>query len=52
MSKNISKEQFNALIFCMAQRAIQESKQKDFIEYIQELSKQNENICKTKSTMP
>ena len=41
--KNITKEQFNAIIFCMAQRAIQENKQKEFIQYIQEISN-NENI--------
>ena len=43
MKKNITKEQFNAIIFCMAQRAIQENKQKEFIQYIQEISN-NENI--------
>lgn len=43
MKKNITKEQFNAVIFCMAQRAIQENKQKEFIQYIQEIGK-NENI--------
>ena len=37
MSKNISKEQFNALIFCMAQRAIQEGKQAEFVKYLQGL---------------
>lgn len=52
MKKNITKAQFDAILFCMAQRAIQENKQKDFIEYMQELSKQDENICKTKSAMP
>ena len=43
MKKNITKEQFNAVIFCMAQRAIQENKQKEFIQYIQEIGN-NENI--------
>lgn len=52
MKKNITKAQFDAILFCMAQRAIQENKQKDFIEYMQELSKQDENIYKTKSAMP
>ena len=49
--KNITKEQFNAVIFCMAQRAIQEGKQKEFIQYIQEIDK-NENISETKNKMP
>ena len=48
--KNITKEQFNAIIFCMAQRAIQENKQKEFIQYIQEIGN-NENICKEKRKM-
>lgn len=41
----------NSVLFCMAQRAVQENKQKEFIQYIQEIDK-NENISETKSTMP
>lgn len=37
MKNNITKEHFNALIFCMAQRAIQEGKMDEFIKFIKEL---------------
>ena len=37
MKKNITKEQFNAVIFCMAQRAIQENKVDDFLKFIEKL---------------
>ena len=32
MKKNITKAQFNAVIFCMAQRAIQENKVDEFLK--------------------
>ena len=35
--KNITKEQFNAIIFCMAQRAIQENKVDEFLKCIEKL---------------
>ena len=35
--KNITKEQFNAIIFCMAQRAIQENKVDEFLKFIEKL---------------
>ena len=37
MKKNITKEQFNAIIFCMAQRAIQENKVDEFLKFIEKL---------------
>jgi len=37
MKKNITKEQFNAVIFCMAQRAIQENKVDEFLKFIEKL---------------
>ena len=37
MKKNITKEQFNAIIFCMAQRAIQENKVDEFSQFIEKL---------------
>ena len=41
----------NSVLFCMAHRAVQEGKQKEFIQYIQEIDK-NENISETKNKMP
>ena len=35
--KNITKEQFNAIIFCMAQRTIQENKIDEFLKFIEKL---------------
>ena len=35
--KNITKEQFNAVIFCMAQRAILENKIDEFLKFIEKL---------------
>ena len=35
MKKNITKAQFNAIIFCMAQRAIQENKVDEFLKFIE-----------------
>ena len=35
--KNITKEQFNAVIFSMAQRAIQENKVDEFLKFIEKL---------------
>ena len=37
MKKNITKEQFNAVIFCMAQRAIQENKIDEFLKFSEKL---------------
>ena len=37
MKKNITKAQFNAIIFCMAQRAIQENKVDEFFKFIEKL---------------
>ena len=37
MKKNITKEQFDAIIFCMAQRAIQENKIDEFLKFIEKL---------------
>lgn len=37
MKKNITKAQFNAIIFCMAQRAIQENKIVEFLKFIEKL---------------
>ena len=37
MKKNITKEQFDAIIFCMAQRAIQENKINEFLKFIEKL---------------
>lgn len=37
MKKNITKAQFNAIIFCMAQRAIQENKIDEFLKFIEKL---------------
>ena len=37
MKKNITKEQFNAVIFCMAHRAIQENKVDEFLKFIEKL---------------
>ena len=37
MKKNITKEHFNAIIFCMAQRAIQENKVDEFLKFIEKL---------------
>ena len=37
MKKNITKEQFDAIIFCMAQRAIQENKVDEFLKFIEKL---------------
>ena len=37
MKKNITKAQFNAIIFCMAQRAIQENKVDEFLKFIEKL---------------
>lgn len=37
MKKNITKAQFNAIIFCMAQRAIQENKVDEFVKFIEKL---------------
>ena len=37
MKKNITKEQFNAVIFCMAQRAIEENKVDEFLKFIEKL---------------
>ena len=37
MKKNTTKEQFNAVIFCMAQRAIQENKVDEFLKFIEKL---------------
>lgn len=37
MKKNITKTQFNAIIFCMAQRAIQENKVDEFLKFIEKL---------------
>ena len=49
MKNNITKSQFNALIFCMSQRAIQEGKVEECIKLLKELEeKKSEDICKTK----
>ena len=37
MKKNITKAQFSAIIFCMAQRAIQENKIDEFLKFIEKL---------------
>ena len=37
MKKNVTKAQFNTIIFCMAQRAIQENKIDEFLKFIEKL---------------